>query len=314
MLTSPQTIIAAGALYNVIDAATRQIDKFYNPALTLATDMLFPKSKRMYKYKASSRSRQISPHMLGTTLKHPTHEGQTGVCTNDTSATRHFSSHMAMPGCVNTSTCEAEYIYLSLNFATEGTRAFLLDSWANNPLMKMTDFSQGTLRSITPANKYDFVYADTDAEEISERDYKLYHLLPQAQAMAHLAKFGGDKVWMNHFACNFTLDHFYHPWAQETPGFLQKDTVNGMAAFAKSGDMKTRSHEKRKPSDKVPEVAKYYSAAICAHTMPNVVARHDPIQSMRSYASMDGMKAKASKMSVYKQDLMTVDECKKSQD
>ena len=123
MLTSPQTIIATGALSSMIHDATRRIDKFCNSALTLATDMLFPKSKCMYKYQASSRSRQISPHMLGTTMKHPTREGQTGVCTNDASATRCFSSHVAMPGCVNTSTCEAEYTYLSLNFAPEGTRA-----------------------------------------------------------------------------------------------------------------------------------------------------------------------------------------------
>jgi len=82
---------------------------------------------------------------------------------------------------------------------------------------------------------------------MSERDFKLYHTPPQAQVPAHLAKFGGDKVRMNHFACNFTLDHFYHPWAQETPGFSQKDTVNGITAYVKSGDMKTRSHEKCKP-------------------------------------------------------------------
>jgi hypothetical protein len=159
-----------------------------------------------------------------------------------------------MPGCVDTSTCEAEYTYLSLNFAPEGTRAFLLDSGANAQLMKMTDFSEGTIRPITPAIKYDVVYADHDTEEMSERDLKLYHLLPQAQVMAHLAKFGGHKVRMNHFACNCTLEHCYHPWAQETPGFLQKDTVNGMTDFVKSGDMKTRYHEKRKPSQKLSNI------------------------------------------------------------
>jgi hypothetical protein len=135
----------------------------------------------------------MSTHMLGTTLQHPTREGQTGVCTHNTSATHRFSSYVAMPSCVGTSTREAEYTSLSPNFAPEGTRSFMLDSGANDPLMKMTDFSQGTIRPITPANKYDVVYADHDAEEMSERDLKLYHLLPQAQVMAHLAKFGGGQ-------------------------------------------------------------------------------------------------------------------------
>ena len=66
------------------------------------------------------------------------------------------------------------------------------------------------------------------------------------------------------------------------------------------------------PSNKVPYAVEYHAAAMCAHVMPDVVANQDPIQSMTSYASMIGARSKATKMSAYKPDPMTVDDCKKS--
>jgi hypothetical protein len=86
-----------------------------------------------------------------------------------------------------------QYDRMRLNIGAVVRRVFFING-TNGP----TDFFQGTVRSITPSNKYYIVYADNDDEEMSERDFKLYHMPPHAQVLAHLAKFGGDKVRMNH--------------------------------------------------------------------------------------------------------------------
>ena len=200
-----------------------------------------------------------------------------------------------------------QYERMRLNIGTRVRRVFFING-ANGP----TDYFEGVVRSITPENKYDIAYADNDSEEFSEKDFERYRLSPQEQKMAHLAKFGGDKLRLNHFACNCAQDHCYHPWAQSTPGFSSSDLKNGTTMFARSAGMRTRSGDRRMPSNKVPYAVEYHAAAMCAHVMPDVVTNQDPIQSMTSYASMIGARSKATKMSAYKPDPMTVDECKKS--
>ena len=108
--------------------------------------------------------------------------------------------------------------------------------------------------------------------------------------MAHLATFGGDKLRLNHFACNCAQDHCYHPWAQSTPGFSSSDLKNGTTMFARSAGMRTRSGDRRTPSNKVPYAVEYHAAAMCAHVMPDVVTNQDPILSMMSYADRGEIK------------------------
>jgi hypothetical protein len=95
-----------------------------------------------------------------------------------------------------------QYNRMKMNIGAIVRRVFFIND-SNGP----TDFFQGIVRSITPANKYDVVYDDNDSEEMSESDFKLYHLPSSEQVKLHLAKFGGDKVRMNHFACNCADEH-----------------------------------------------------------------------------------------------------------
>jgi hypothetical protein len=148
MLTSTQTTIDVGALHGILDTTMSKIDQFCDPALTVATDVIFPESKCMYKYQVSSKNpwHRTWYGALSTTSKHGARKDHAGACIHGTPATRCFSTHVAMPGCVDTtvrnSMRDAEYVCLTLNIAPEGTRAFLLDSVANDPLMKTTDTIQ----------------------------------------------------------------------------------------------------------------------------------------------------------------------------
>ena len=55
-----------------------------------------------------------------------------------TPAMRCFSSHVAMPGVSDDSMLDATHVCLSLNFAPQGTKVFLVDSVNNAPIMKET--------------------------------------------------------------------------------------------------------------------------------------------------------------------------------
>jgi hypothetical protein len=166
------------------------------------------------------------------------------------------------------------------------------------------DFFEGTVRSITSANKYDIVYDDNDSEEMSEREFAHFSLPPKAQARAHVAHLGGDQWLKELSSCNCAEGHCYHSWAKHTPHFSPSD--NNMIV-AKSG-IRTSEGKMKYPSREPPLIPEFYAACHFPETMPDVVNTDDPIQGMLSHAAMMSSRKKTQRLSAYEADPVTVDD------
>ena len=195
---------------------------------------------------------------------------------------------------------------MSKNIGAKVRRIFFING-THGPV----DYFEGTVRSITPANKYDVVYDDNDCEEMSEREFEHYSLEPRAQAKAHIARLGGDQWWKEHSSCNCAEGHCYHPWAKDTPHFNPSD---GKKNVAKSGIKKsdTSEGERMYPSREPPLIPEYYAACHFSEFMPDVVDIDNPIQGMLSHAAMMSSKKKIHRLSAYEPDPITVDDCSRS--
>jgi len=195
---------------------------------------------------------------------------------------------------------------MSKNIGAKVRRVFFING-TNGPV----DFFEGTVRSITSANKYDVVYDDNDCEEMSESEFAHYSMPPKAQAKAHIARIGGDQWWKELSSCNCAEGHCYHPWANNTPHFNPSDSRKSVA---KSGIRKANASEEERhyPSKEPPLIPEYYAANHFPEVMPDVVDVDNPIQGMLSHAAMMSSKKKAQKRSAYEPDPITVDDCLKS--
>jgi hypothetical protein len=199
---------------------------------------------------------------------------------------------------------------MSKNIGAKVRRVFFING-TSGPL----DFFEGTVRSITSANKYDIVYDDNDSEEMSEREFSHFSLPPKAQARAHVARLGGDQWLKELSSCNCAEGHCYHPWAKHTPHFNPSvSPSDGKMVVAKSGIRKSDTSEGKMkyPSREPPVIPEYYAACHFPETMPDVVDTNNPIQGMLSHAAMMSSRKKAQRLSAYEADPITVDDCIKS--
>jgi transposase InsO family protein len=196
---------------------------------------------------------------------------------------------------------------MSKNIGAKVRRVFFING-TSGPL----DFFEGTVRSITSANKYDIVYDDNDSEEMSEREFSHFSLPPKAQARAHVARLGGDQWLKELSSCNCAEGHCYHPWAKHTPHFNPSvSPSDGKMVVAKSGIRKSDTSEGKMkyPSREPPVIPEYYAACHFPETMPDVVDTNNPIQGMLSHAAMMSSRKKAQRLSAYEADPITVDDC-----
>jgi hypothetical protein len=155
---------------------------------------------------------------------------------------------------------------MSKNIGAKVRRVFFING-TSGPL----DFFEGTVRSITSANKYDIVYDDNDSEEMSEREFSHFSLPPKAQARAHVARLGGDQWLKELSSCNCAEGHCYHPWAKHTPHFNPSvSPSDGKMVVAKSGIRKSDTSEGKMkyPTREPPLIPDYYAACHFPETMP----------------------------------------------
>lgn len=199
-----------------------------------------------------------------------------------------------------------QFARMSKNIGAKVRRVFFING-TSGPV----DFFEGTVRSITPSNKYDIVYDDNDSEEMSEREYAYYSQPPKLQSQAHVARLGGDQWWKQLPSCNCAERHCYHPWAKNTLHFTPSEAGTNVA---KSGIRKsdTSDGKRYRPSRIPPIIPEYYAASHFPEIMPDVVDINNPIQGMLSHAAMMSARKKSQKLSAYDPDPITVEDCVKS--